>query len=430
MDRTLFRLRLCISLVLASLAASAVAAPAARAENWPRFRGPSGQGASTETGLPLTWSPTENVAWKAEIPGEGWSSPIVWNDQVFVTSTTDEGRSCHVICVNRKTGKVEWDREVFQQDVRHKRPDNSHATSTPTTDGQRVYATFSSGSMAAVGMDGEVAWVNHDVKFFSQHGLGASPVVYEDLVIMPFDGSSPDEDTIGFKKGWDGAVVLALDKATGKEKWRGQRGSSRLAHVTPQVVTHDGVTQLVSAAGDVIQGHQLDTGKLVWTVHSQGEGVTPSVVVGKDLIYTCSGFDDPTIRAVRFGGEGDVTETHLEWEQKRGVPSIASLAYAPPHVYSVTDKGVVSCFDAATGKFVWQHRIGGKHVASPVFADGRLYFLAEADGETVVIEPGAEYKELARNTVGELCKGSIAVSQGNLFIRSDKHLFCIGAKPE
>jgi outer membrane protein assembly factor BamB len=245
-------------------------------------------------------------------------------------------------------------------------------------------------------------------------------------VIMPFDGSSPDEQTVGFKKGWDGAVLLALDKATGKVRWRGQRGSSRLAHVTPQVVTHEGVTQLVSAAGDVIQGHQLDSGKLVWTVHSQGEGVTPSVVVGKDLIYTCSGFEDPTIRAVKFGGEGDVTATHLAWEQKRGVPSIASLAYAPPHVYSVTDKGVVSCFDAETGEFVWQHRIGGKHVASPVFADGRLYFLAEADGETVVIEPGAEYKELARNSVGELCKGSIAVSQGNLFIRSDKHLFCIG----
>lgn len=430
MDRTPLRLRRCSSLVVAWLALVSAVASTAWAENWPRFRGPSGQGASTETGLPLTWSPTENIAWKAEIPGEGWSSPIVWNDSVFVTATTDEGKSCRIICVNRKTGEVEWDREVFQQEVRHKRPDNSHATSTPTTDGERVYATFSSGSMAAVGMDGEIAWVNHDVKFFSQHGLGASPIVHEDLVIMPFDGSSPDDETVGFKKGWDGAVLLAVDKATGKEKWRGQRGSSRLAHVTPQVVTHDGAAQLVSAAGDVIQGHQLDTGKLIWTVRSKGEGVTPSPVVGDKFIYTCSGFDDPTIRAVKFGGEGDVTATHLAWEQKRGVPSIASLAYAPPHVYSVTDKGVVSCFDAATGEFAWQHRIGGKHVASPVFADGRLYFLAEADGETVVIEPGAEYKELARNTVGELCKGSIAVSQGNLFIRSDKHLFCIGAKPK
>ena len=411
------------------LAAAIVGGWQARAENWPRFRGPSGQGASIEQDLPLTWSPTENIAWKTEIPGEGWSSPIIWGDQIFVTSTTDEGRSCHVICVDRVTGDIAWDREVFKQEVRHKRPDNSHATPTPTTDGVQVFAVFSSGGIAAVSMDGKVAWENHEVKFFSQHGLGASPVVTDELVIMPFDGSSPEEDTVGFKKGWDGAVLLALDKKTGDVKWRASRGSSRLAHVTPQVVTHDGETQLVSAAGDVIQGHDLETGELIWTAHSQGEGVTPSVVVGKDLIYTCSGFDKPTIRAVRFGGHGDVTATHIEWEQNQGVPSIASLAYVEPHVYSVTDQGIVSCFDAATGKLVWKHRIGGKHVASPISAEGRLYFLAEADGETVVIEPGDTYKELARNSVGELCKGSIAASQGNLFIRSDRRLFCIGEKP-
>jgi outer membrane protein assembly factor BamB len=395
------------------------------AENWPRFRGPSGQGMSAERNLPLHWSDTENVAWKTPIPGEGWSSPVIWDDRIFLTSTTDEGRSCHVLCVDRRTGEILWNKEVFQQTPRFKRPDNSYATPTPTTDGQRVFVAFSSGGIAALDMEGNLQWQNHDISFFSQHGLGASPILYGDFLIMPFDGSSPEEELIGFKRGWDGAVLLALDKNTGKPGWRGSRGLSRLAHVTPNVLEVDGQMQLVSAAGDVVQGHRLDNGERIWTVRSQGEGVTPSIVFGDGLIYTCSGFEAPTIRAIRTGGVGDVTNTHIAWEQKRGVPAIASLIYVAPHVYSVTDQGVVNCFDAQTGAPVWQHRIGGKHWSSPISAEGRIYFLSP-EGETAVIAAGPEYKELARNSLGELCRASIGVSQGQLFIRTEHNLFCIG----
>jgi outer membrane protein assembly factor BamB len=402
----------------------------ATAENWPRFRGPTGQGTSSETGLPTQWSADENIAWKAEIPGEGWSSPVVFDDRVFVTSTSDEGRSCHVFCVDRRSGEILWNTKVFEQVPKHKRGDNSYATPTPVTDGEHVYAVFASGGIAALDMQGKVVWTNDEIEFFSQHGLGASPILYENLLIMPFDGSSEGEDSlIGFKKPWDGAVLLALDKETGKVAWRGSRGLSRLAHVTPNVLKQDGKTQVVSAAGDVIQGHDPETGKLIWTVHSQGEGVTPSIVLANGLIYTCSGFEEPTIRVVREGGEGDVTNTHIAWEQKQGVPSLSSLMYVDPYIYAVTDTGIVNCFDAKTGEEVWQKRMGGKHSASPIYSEGNIFFLSELDGETIILKAGDEYEEVARNVLGETCKASIAASQGNLFIRSDKHLFCIGEKP-
>lgn len=404
---------------------------AANAENWPRFRGPTGQGVSSETGLPLHWSATDNIAWKTPIPGEGWSSPIVFGDNVFVTSTTDEGRTCHVICVDRRTGQVRWDTEVFEQVPRFKRADNSYATPTPTTDGELVYAVYSSGGIAALDMTGKVVWTNHDVSFFSQHGLGASPILCDDLLIMPFDGSSDgDDNKIGFKKPWDGAVILALDKKTGDIRWRGRRGLSRLAHVTPNVLRQDGKVQLISAAGDAIQSHDPATGSLLWTVYSQGEGVAPSIVLGDGLVYTCSGFEAPAIRVVRSDGSGDVTKTHIAWEQPQGVPTLASLLLADRWVYSATDSGIVNCFDAKTGEPVWRKRIGGKHAASPILAEGRIYFLSEPDGEATIIEVGPEYKEIARNTLGELCKASMAISQGNIFIRSQNNLFCVGAAPE
>jgi outer membrane protein assembly factor BamB len=401
----------------------------AAAENWPRFRGPTGQGISTETNLPLTWSAAENVAWKRPIAGEGWSSPVVWDDRIFLTTATDEGKSCHVLCLDRRTGEVMWDKEVFQQETRFKRPDNSYATPTCVTDGEQVFAVFAAGGIVALDMDGNKQWENHDIKFFSQHGLGASPILADGMLIMPFDGSSPDDELVGFKKGWPGAVLMALDQKTGDVRWRGSRGLSRLAHVTPQAVEVDGQHQLISAAGDVIQAHDLKNGELVWTVRSQGEGVTPSIVTRDGVSYSCSGFEKPTIRAVKFGGHGDVTESHVKWEQTRGVPALASLLLVGPHLYAVTDQGVLTCFDAETSDEVWRHRIGGRHSPSPVYADGRIYFLSE-EGETVVIEPGDSYKELARNSIGGLCRASIAVSQGNLFIRNDEALFCIGPKPK
>ncbi|QDU94264.1 outer membrane biogenesis protein BamB [Lignipirellula cremea] len=403
----------------------------ATAEDWPQFRGPTGQGLSTEKNLPLQWSGSENVAWKVRVPGEGWSSPIVVGDLVFVTSTTNEGQSCHVICFDRKSGDLRWNTKVFDQEVRKKRAENSDATPTPVSDGKRVYAVFSGGGIAALDFSGKLAWTHRDIAFYGHHGLAASPIIYKDLLLMAYDGSSDGEDNkIGWKIPWKEAVLLAVDTKTGKERWRGKRGLSRLGHVTPNILHEDSGDQIISGAGDAVQGFDPASGELIWSIYSQGEGVTPSVVVGDGLVFSCSGFEAPTIRVIRTGGQGDVTKTHIAWEQTRGVPSLASPLYVAPYLYAVTDAGIATCLDAASGEIVWQERIEGKHSSSPVYADGRIYFLSEAEGETVVLEAGPKFNILARNRIDEKCKASIAISQGNLFLRSEEHLFCIGPAPK
>jgi outer membrane protein assembly factor BamB len=399
-----------------------------QAENWPRFRGPTGQGISTETGLPLHWSATSNMAWKKAIPGEGWSSPIVYANRVFVTTATDNGISCHVICLDRKTGAILWDKAVFQQALRRKEKKNSFATPTPVTDGQRVYAIFGSGSLVALDFAGSMVWTNHQFQHYSQHGLGVSPVLHEDLLIIPFDGSSEGPDKmLGWQKPWDKAVIVALDKSTGVVRWRAKRGLSRIAHVTPNILRVGGKEQLISGAGDVVQGFDLKTGELIWTATSKGEGVVPSVVLGDGLVFTASGFPQPTIRAHRTGGQGDVTRTHLAWEQKNGAPKISSFLYIRPHLYAVTDAGVATCLEAETGQIVWEKRLDGHYSASPVCVEGKIYFLSE-EGETVVLAPGREFRILARNPLGEMCQASMAVSQKQFFIRTEKNLYCLGQR--
>jgi len=392
-------------------------------ENWMRFRGPAGQGISSESKLPVTWSATKNIKWKASLPGNGWSSPIVFEDYVFLTASSEEGVSCRVICVNRKDGSISWNTEVHRQKPGPMRKQNSYATPTPVTDGKHVYSVFYDGTVTAVDFSGKIVWKNSEVKFFSLHGLGASPILANGQVIMPFDGSSREETQVGWKIPWDKAVVLSLDADNGSVRWKGERGSSRVGHVTP-ILVNDG-SQLISAGGDRVQGFDPATGKRIWSIYSQGEGVTPSPVVGDGLIYTSSGFEAPTLRAIRLGGKGDVTKTHIAWEQKRGVAALSSLLYVKPYLYSISRDNILHCIEASSGTIVWMERLSGVHWASPVYADGRIYILSE-EGVTIVLRPGAKYDEVAQNDIGDTCLASMAVSQGNFYIRSAQHLYCIG----
>lgn len=394
------------------------------AENWVRFRGPNGQGISSETNLPLRWSAEENVSWKTPIPGEGFSSPIVYNDHVLLTTATEGGKSCRVLCVNRKNGDVRWNVEVHRQIPGKKRQDNSYATPTPVTDGTYVYAVFADGTMVAVDFKGQRVWKNTDVRFHSLHGLGASPLFVDGQVIMPFDGNSPDENTIGWKQPWKEAVILSVNASDGKTRWTARRGNSRVGHVTP-ILINDG-ERFVSAAGDCVQGFDTATGKRIWTVFSQGEGVTPSPVLGEGLLFTSSGFEAPTIRAIRLGGEGDVTDTHIAWEQKQGAPVLPSILYVRPHLYVITRDDIMYCLQASSGDVVWRRRMPGKYSASPVLADGRIYILEREKGITHVLQPGDRYNEIATNTLGERCLASMAVSQGQFFVRTEQNLYCIG----
>ena len=215
------------SLLWALSAACATASPCF-AENWPGFRGPTGQGVSHEKNLPLTWSLHENLSWRAQIPGIAWSSPSVWEDRVVVTSASPDGTSCRLLCLDAASGKIIWDKELFHQATPRKLAENSHATPTPVTDGNLVYAAFNGGRVMAVDFQGNIAWDWQDKEFVSKHGLAVSPILYRDKLIMPFDGNGPaDPVNIGFRTAWDGAFIVALDKHTGQEKWRAKRGLSR-----------------------------------------------------------------------------------------------------------------------------------------------------------------------------------------------------------
>jgi len=399
------------------------------AANWPQFRGPTGQGISTDKNTPLNWSATENIAWKTELPGESWSSPIVWGDRVFVTTATEDGASCRVLALDRKSGKILWDKEVFQQVPRRKEGRNSYATPTPATDGQRVYTCFGDGSFAALNFAGEVVWTNRDYKFYGQHGLGTALLLHEGAVIMARDGSNDGEDKkLGWQTPWDQAYVLALDARTGKERWKGKRGLSRISHGTPVIWEHDGKSQVVTEAGDVVQGFDLKTGQRLWSSLVAGEGKVPSTVIGDGLVFTSGGWGGKeTIKAFKLGGQGDLQESNLVWEQKKGMPKVPSMLYVKPHLFAITDGGIATCMKGATGEIVWQERVGGNFSASPVVADGRIYFVGD-NGETTVIEAGPEFKVLAKNPLGEKLQASPAISQGQIFIRTEKNLFCIGAK--
>ena len=406
---------------------SIVWSDAARSEDWPWFRGPSRQGISREKDVPTQWSATSNIRWKTPIPGEGWSSPIVFGDRLFVTTALEGGSSFHMICLDRLSGRVIWDKELTRQKAGHKQQYNSYATPTPATDGTRVYVPVCDGRILAVSMEGVVAWTNSDFDYYySEHGLAVSPVLYEDLVIVPFDWSSPPPDTrIGWQVPWDKAVILAVDKSTGKTRWKGSRGSSRIAHVTPQIVKVDGRDQLVSGAGNVIQGFDPKTGARLWTASSPGEGVVPSIVIGEGLVFTASGFGDSHIRVVRLGGQGDLTKTHTVWESPDDVPKMASMLYVSSRLYLATETGVAKCFQAATGAILWRERLGPKFSASPVWAEGKIYFLAE-NGKMTVVDDGPSFQIVTQNELGEKCCASPAISQGNLFIRTDKAVCCIG----
>jgi outer membrane protein assembly factor BamB len=404
------------------------------AEDWPAFRGPTGQGVTTEAGLPTAWSEDAGIAWSVPIPGLGWSSPIVVGDRVFVTTATDEGRELRLLCLDRATGRVLWNEEVVRQDTGGalKRQPNSYATPTPVTDGSHVYVLAFDGSIAAVATDGSVAWLNRDFHYYSEHGIAVSLRLYGDFLIVPFDTSSAGEDPkVGWQKPWDESFVLALDKKTGEVRWKGDRGMSRIGHVTPNLVREGDREVLVSGAGDVVQGFDLETGERLWNVYSQGEGVVPSIVVGDDLVYAASGFEDPTIRAIRPGGRGDVTQTHIVWEQKKGVPMLPSFVYAAPdHLFTITEGGIAQCLDAGTGEILGRRRIGGKHSASPVYSpkDDRIYFLSE-DCETTVVEAIPEMPAVGTGTLPGHCQASLAVSGGHLFLRTDTTLYSIGPRP-
>jgi len=419
----MFSLRFILSLLVAAVLR-------VDAGNWPQFRGPDGQGHSPETSIPTTWSASQGIAWKTPIPGESWSSPIVQGRHVFVTTATDNGESCRVLALDRDSGRILWNTEVFRQIPRRKETRNSYATPTPATDGKRVYACFGDGSFAAVDYRGKVLWTNRSQPFYSQHGLGTALMLHDGLVIMSRDASSEGPDKkVGWQTPWENSYVVALDARTGAERWRTGRGRSRISHGTPVLWRNPkGRPQIVTEAGDVLQGFDPRTGSLLWTSDVPGEGKVPSVVLGDGLAFCSGGWGGKEgIKAFRLGGEGVLRQSNLVWEQKRGEPKVPSLLYLEGLLFAMTDTGVATCYGATTGAIVWQERIGGNFSASPVSAGGRIYFVGD-NGQTVVLEASRTFRLVSRNPIadGEEVQASPAISQGRFLIRTRSNLWSIG----
>ena len=386
-----------------------------QAEDWPQFRGPSGQGHSAETGLPLEWSESRNVVWKTPVPGRGWSSPVVAGGRVWLTTSVEDraGASLRAIAFDAGTGREVVNTEVFRiRDATLLNIKNSHASPTPIVEGGRVYVHFGADGTAALGASGEVIWKTR-LPYESQHGNGGSPALYGDLLIISCDGG-------------DQAYVVALDKNTGKIRWKTlRRQPSDQAYSTPLVIRVGDQDQVVSAGAYRAGAYDPASGKEIWRV-SYGDGFSnvPRPVYGHGLVYIATGFQEPSLLAVRAGGGGDVTKTHIVWSVRRGAPYTPSPLLAGDELYFVSDAGIASCVDAKTGALQWQVRLGGNYSASPVFAEGRIYFQSE-EGVTTVIAPGKQFRRLATNKLDGDMLASMAISEGSIFIRTDQHLYRI-----
>jgi outer membrane protein assembly factor BamB len=400
--------RLALSLLLALFWSG----PIIQADEWPQFRGPSGQGHSAEAGLPIAWSESQNVVWKTPVPGRGWSSPVVAGGRVWVTTSVNEkGASLRVVAFDVASGREAVNVEVFRlRSADLTNPKNSHASPTPIVEGDRVYVHFGAEGTAALSTSGEIVWKAR-FQYESQHGNGGSPVLYGDLLIFSCDGS-------------DNAFVVALDKRTGKVRWRTwRRDPVDQAYSTPLVIRVGDRDQLVSVGAYRAAAYDPQTGKEIWRVsYADGFSNVPRPVFGHGLVYIATGFQQPSLLAVRADGAGDVTKTHIAWTLKRGAPLTPSPLLVGDELFIVNDGGIASCLDAKTGATHWVQRLGGAFSASPVFADGRIYFLSE-EGMSAVLAPGKEFRKLAESTLDGAILASMAVSERSIFIRTNSHLY-------
>jgi outer membrane protein assembly factor BamB len=388
-----------------------------RAQDWPQFRGPDGQGHSPERNLPAEWSETKNVVWKTRVAGLGWSSPAVAGGRVWLTSATeDRDIFLRVLAFDMQTGAETVNVELFRlKNARDINPKNSFASPTPVVDGDRVYVHFGADGTAALTTSGEVVWKTK-LPYQSQHGAGGSPIVYGDLLILSCDGH-------------DTAFVAALDKKTGKVRWKtNRRHPADQAYTTPLVIRVGDRDQIVSVGAFRAAAYEPDTGKEIWRVsYADGFSNVPRPVYGHGLVYITTGFQQPSVIAVRADGMGDVTRTHIAWTVSRGAPLTPSPLLVGDELYIVSDGGIASCLDAKTGALHWQMRLGGTYSASPVFADGRIYLLGEHGG-AMAIAPGKQFRRLGMSTLDGAMLASMAVANGSFFIRTDTHLYRIATR--
>jgi outer membrane protein assembly factor BamB len=385
------------------------------AKYWPVWRGPSGQGLVAGSGYPDTWSGTEGVLWKKPVGGRGHSSPIVWGDRIFLTTAYDGGRRLSLIAFRRTDGTPLW--ESFAPEGRTERAHqkNGHASATPATDGKLIYASFGSRGLVAFDFNGKLAWHQDVGPIDNYHGAAGSPLLYKNRLILFQDHSQ-------------GAFVAAFDARTGKPLWRAQRNAS-VGWGTPVAVRVGNRDEIVVSSQQAVTAYDPDTGKELWRCDGNSFEVIPTPVVGHGLVFASSGRVGPTL-AIRPGGTGNVTRTHIAWVSPRGSPFVPSPLVHGDYLYTVNDmQSIATCFEAATGKLMWQGRLGVAQregfSASPVAVDGKVFFTND-QGETFVLRAGPKFELLHTNRIGESVLASPALVDGRWYVRTDRNLFAIG----
>jgi outer membrane protein assembly factor BamB len=441
------RIRFRCSLILV-LIATVLALRVSSAGDWPQFRGPAGDGCVEASRLPTTWGGFEPVAWQAEILGQGWSSPVVIGDRIWLTTAEPTALpsqrrerkltasvyrdyrdqlqvhasvTCYAVEVAAADGKVLRTIELFTcDDPPPIHATNGYASPTPASDGQRLVCHFGSLGTACLDMSsGQVLWKDR-FQFDEITGPGSSPALAGSLVIVPCDGA-------------DQQFVIGLDIRTGQTVWKTPRppiddadGIHRRAFSTPLVIDYGGLKQAIVPGAQWVVAYDPASGAERWRVSfGEGHAIIPRPVFHAGLVYVCTGYPKPQLWAVRASGSGDVTPTHVAWKHDKQVPEIASPIVVGGELYFVSTLGIATCLDAASGEQVWQHRLGGNYFASPLAADGKLYFTSR-EGVTTVLRPGREYHELARNQLFGQTLASLAVCQRALLIRADRLLYCVG----
>lgn len=406
---------ICLGLMIGTVLAAAEAE-----ENWPAFRGPTGNGLAKSATAPIRWSETENIRWKTAIHGKAWSSPVVWGKQIWMTTATPDGKELSAVCVDRETGRITLDRKIFDvPEPAFCHPFNSYASPTPVVEEGRVYVHFGSPGTACLDTTtGQTLWERRDLPCDHYRGAGSSPILVGDLLILTFDG-------------FDLQYLAALDKHTGKTVWKKPReivystsdGDYKKAFSTPAVLNVGGKPQLISPSAEATIAYDPATGAELWRVRHGGMNAASRPVFGHGLIYLTSGHT-AQLWAVRQGLGGDITETGVAWRVVRGVPTRASLLLVGDLLFMVSDQGVASCLDARTGKTHWQERLGGGYSASPVHCNGCVYFADEL-GKTHVLKAAPRFERLAVNELDEGCMASPAIVDGALYLRTRTHLYRI-----
>ncbi|MDG2122180.1 MAG: PQQ-binding-like beta-propeller repeat protein [Verrucomicrobiales bacterium] len=393
-------------------------AHASLAENWTEFRGPTKQGHATGNSFPTRWSDTQNVAWKRQLPGSGWSSPIHVDGRVYLTTadSADGPLSLRTLCLDASSGDTIWNKQVFSiSDPKNIHNKNSNASPTPVFENGRLYIHFGHMGTACLNLEGDPIWTNTGLAYPPVHGNGGCPEISGDHLIFSCDGARDP-------------FVVALDKNTGKIAWKKPRSSDakkKFSFSTPLTIEVDGKKQLVTCGSNIVQALDPQTGEEIWHVNYTGYSVVPRPVFAHGLVYISTSFDNPVAMAIRPDGSGDVSETHVAWTAPKRAPNTPSTLVVGDEFYMVSDGGIVSCLDAKSGKIHYQERASGPVSASPLYAGGHIYIQDER-GKAVVLKPGKEFKVVAENDLDEKSLASYGVGQACLFIRTESHLYRIG----